>query len=69
MSLTDGLRQLLGDDVVANDEGTLAAHGGDKWFAHHAPAPAGSTSGGGVSVTQWARWTSRRCCHRQTSFV
>ena len=31
------LRDLLGDDVVADDEATLAAHSGDKWFANHAP--------------------------------
>ncbi|HEX8678948.1 MAG TPA: FAD-binding protein, partial [Chthoniobacterales bacterium] len=31
------LRDLLGPSVVANDEATLAAHGGDKWFANHAP--------------------------------
>ncbi|CAN5519174.1 FAD-linked oxidase C-terminal domain-containing protein [soil metagenome] len=31
------LRGLLGDGVVADDEATLNAHGGDKWFANHAP--------------------------------
>ena len=31
------LRQLLGNDVVADDATTLAAHSGDKWFASHAP--------------------------------
>lgn len=37
MSVAAELRQRLGDDVVADDEETLAAHGGDKWFANHAP--------------------------------
>lgn len=37
MSIAAELRQLLGDDVVADDEATLQAHGGDKWFANHAP--------------------------------
>ena len=37
MSLTIELRNLLGNDVVANDQETLAAHDGDKWFAHHEP--------------------------------
>ena len=36
-SLAAELRRLLGDDVVADDAETLAAHGGDKWFAHHLP--------------------------------
>ena len=31
------MRHLLGDSVVADDSDTLAAHGGDKWFANHAP--------------------------------
>src|SRR6186997_3197622 len=31
------LRDLLGDDVVADDTDTLAAHSGDKWFATHPP--------------------------------
>jgi glycolate oxidase len=35
--LADQLRALLGDNVVAEDEATLAAHAGDKWFANHAP--------------------------------
>jgi glycolate oxidase len=37
MSLADQLRQLLGTDAVADDPETLAAHGGDKWFAAHEP--------------------------------
>ena len=36
-SLFDELQHLLGKSVVANDPETLAAHGGDKWFANHAP--------------------------------
>src|SRR5713226_4729735 len=31
------LRNVLGDDVVADDAETLAAHSGDKWFATHEP--------------------------------
>jgi len=37
MELASKLRQLLGNDVVADDPDTLAAHGGDKWFAAHQP--------------------------------
>src|ERR1700747_3659915 len=37
MSLADELRQLLGSDAVADDEETLAAHSGDKWFAAETP--------------------------------
>jgi glycolate dehydrogenase FAD-linked subunit len=37
MSLADELRQLLGNDAVADDAETLAAHSGDKWFAAEAP--------------------------------
>src|SRR2546423_12169393 len=47
MSLADDLRQLLGRDAVADDDETLAAHSGDKWFAAEAPEAvvfAGSTS-------------------------
>ena len=36
-SAADELRSLLGDAAVADDAETLAAHGGDKWFANHAP--------------------------------
>jgi len=36
-SLTNKLRHLLGDDVVADDAETLAAHSGDKWFAAETP--------------------------------
>lgn len=31
------MRAMLGDAVVAADEATLTAHGGDKWFASHPP--------------------------------
>jgi glycolate oxidase len=37
MSLGDDLRQLLGNDAVADDNQTLAAHSGDKWFASETP--------------------------------
>jgi glycolate oxidase len=37
MNLAAELRALLGDDPVASDEGTRAAHRGDKWFAEHTP--------------------------------
>ena len=37
MNLAAELRALLGDEIVAVDEPTRIAHGGDKWFAHHAP--------------------------------
>ncbi len=36
-SLGPQLRDLLGDDVVADDAETLAAHSGDKWFAAETP--------------------------------
>jgi glycolate oxidase len=36
-SLSNELRQLLGDDAVADDAETLAAHSGDKWFAAEMP--------------------------------
>jgi glycolate dehydrogenase FAD-linked subunit len=35
--LASQLRTLLGDEVVADDAETLAAHSGDKWFAAHPP--------------------------------
>jgi glycolate oxidase len=37
MSLAEELRQLLGNDAVADDPEALAAHAGDKWFAAEAP--------------------------------
>jgi len=37
MNLANELRQLLGDDRVADDSDTLAEHSGDKWFAAETP--------------------------------
>src|SRR5947208_10096868 len=37
MSLADELRRLLGNDAIAADSETLAAHSGDKWFAAEMP--------------------------------
>src|SRR5881394_812654 len=37
MKLASKLRGLLGDDLIADDPETLAAHSGDKWFAAHPP--------------------------------
>ena len=37
MELASELRKLLGHEIVSNDPETLAAHGGDKWFAAHQP--------------------------------
>ncbi|TMP93113.1 MAG: FAD-binding protein [Verrucomicrobia bacterium] len=37
MNIALELRQLLADDIVADDAQTLAEHSGDKWFAHEAP--------------------------------
>ena len=37
INLADRLRQLLGNDAVADDAATLAVHSGDKWFAAHEP--------------------------------
>lgn len=37
MSLASELRQLLGNEAVADDVATLSAHSGDKWFAAEAP--------------------------------
>ena len=36
-TIADELRQLLGADAVADDNDTLVAHSGDKWFAAEAP--------------------------------
>jgi glycolate oxidase len=36
-NLANKLRPLLGDEVIADDPETLAAHSGDKWFASEAP--------------------------------
>jgi glycolate oxidase len=37
MEVASKLRDLLGNEVIADDPGTLAAHSGDKWFAAHEP--------------------------------
>src|SRR5213594_822560 len=37
MSLGEELRQLLGSDAIADDDETLTAHSGDKWFAAETP--------------------------------
>src|SRR5260370_3360828 len=37
INLADRLRQLLGNDGVADDAATLTAHSGDKGFAAHEP--------------------------------
>ena len=37
MELASQLRKLLGNDLVADDSETLAAHSGDKWFAAETP--------------------------------
>src|SRR5215470_12142582 len=36
-SLRSELRKLLGNDLIADDPETLAAHAGDKWFAMNPP--------------------------------
>ena len=37
MELVSKLRELLGNESVADDPETLAKHSGDKWFAAHVP--------------------------------
>ena len=37
MQLASKLRDILGNDIVADDIETLTAHSGDKWFAAHPP--------------------------------
>jgi len=37
MELVLALRTLLGEEIIADDSETLAAHCGDKWFATHQP--------------------------------
>ena len=37
MKIAQELRELLGAEVVSDDEAELLAHSGDKWFASHAP--------------------------------
>jgi glycolate oxidase len=36
-NLASTLRDLLGNEIVADDSETLTAHSGDKWFAAHEP--------------------------------
>jgi glycolate oxidase len=58
-TIADELRQLLGNDAIADDEETLAAHSGDKWFAAEAPEVvvfARSTS----DVTKLLQFASQR---------
>src|SRR6266568_4816341 len=37
MELASKMRELLGNQSVADDPETLALHSGDKWFAAHTP--------------------------------
>ena len=37
MEFVSKLREILGNEIVADDPETLAAHSGDKWFASHPP--------------------------------
>src|SRR5262249_38715754 len=37
MELASKLREILGNEIVADDPEALAAHSGDKWFATHPP--------------------------------
>src|SRR5213596_207668 len=37
MELASSLREIIDNEIVSNDPETLAAHGGDKWFAAHQP--------------------------------
>jgi glycolate oxidase len=37
MQLASKLREIVGNEIVADDSDTLAAHSGDKWFAAHQP--------------------------------
>src|SRR5215472_12294495 len=37
MELVSKLRDILGNEIVADDPEALAAHAGDKWFAAHPP--------------------------------
>jgi glycolate oxidase len=37
MEVASKLRELLGNELVADDAETLASHSGDKWFAAHQP--------------------------------
>ena len=58
MSLAVELRRLLGNEAVADDPETLAAHSGDKWFAAETPEIvvfAGSTN----DVSRLLKFASR----------
>src|SRR5207302_5881388 len=47
MELASKIREILGNEIVADDSETLATHSADKWFAAHEPDVvifAGSTS-------------------------
>src|ERR1700752_1147937 len=37
MQVASKLREILGNEIVADDPETLTAHSGDKWFAAHQP--------------------------------
>jgi glycolate oxidase len=37
MNVASELRDLLGNEIIADDPETLASHSGDKWFATHEP--------------------------------
>src|SRR5881397_3319510 len=37
MQLASKLREILGNEIIADDPETLVAHSGDKWFAAHQP--------------------------------
>jgi glycolate dehydrogenase FAD-linked subunit len=37
MELASKLREILGNEIVADDPETITAHSGDKWFAAHPP--------------------------------
>src|ERR1043166_887812 len=37
MELASKLREVLGNEIVADDSETLTEHSGDKWFAAHQP--------------------------------
>src|SRR5213596_4235295 len=59
MKLASRLREILGNDLIADNAETLAAHSGDKWFAAHPPEVvvlARSTS----DVSKLLQFASRR---------
>src|SRR5438094_6572276 len=58
MELASSLREILDNEVVADDPKTLAEHSADKWFAAHLPEAvifASSTS----DVSKLLRFASR----------